>query len=99
MEVVRHFSEGLEDLRFFELSKLGTSLPREGHRSRVHLIGAHRLRAPDRSGRMRTFGRLAGRQAAVNTHERQCHVIDHHRPPTLDAMLAEIKNKTRTKVK
>src|ERR1700733_6396581 len=85
-KIVRHVPERSEDHRVFELAEFGTSLPREGDGSRVHLISGHCLRASDRSGGMRTFRRFARRQAAVDADEWQRHVVHHHRPPRLDAL-------------
>jgi hypothetical protein len=88
MEIVRNFPESLQDHSVFELSEIRISSPRERYRTSNSLTAGHRLRPPDRSGFMRTFDRFTGRQTAVNLHKRQRHVVDHDRPPTLDALPA-----------
>jgi hypothetical protein len=41
--------------------------------------------ASDCGGLMGALDRFTGRQAALDMHERQRDIVDHHRPPTLDA--------------
>jgi len=53
-----------------ELAKLRTSLPRERHRARIRLFARKCFGPSDRSGSVRALDRLAGRQPAINMHER-----------------------------
>jgi hypothetical protein len=62
---IRHLAELLQDHRIFELAKLGISLSRERNGARIRLLAGQRLSAPDRSGSVRTFERIAGVAAAL----------------------------------
>jgi hypothetical protein len=59
------------NFRVFELSEVRTSPPPERYRPSNRLTAGHRLRTPDCCAFVGAFDCLTGRQAGINTHERQ----------------------------
>src|SRR6266404_1681109 len=94
VKIVRHFPERPQDHRILEFADFRTSLPREGDRAGIRRVAAHHFSPPHGGRCVGTLDRFSGRQASLDTHERQRNRSS--LASNLDAPTIGIKNKTRT---